>query len=259
MAWAGLAASAAGTGMNYVATQRDARQQSDLEKQFQNAYGQYNGWSQAGEQALMQRQQQLGLQGYAAQDQLARALGSGDRTAAFNQGRDTQNAQLSSALAQGQSGVAGMGDRSWLGSPGAGSAWGAAAYQQRYQPAQDARAQLLAQMAGQRGQGSYDMRAQAQAGDTMTDIGRQSAEAQQREAAMAAYRNQLLGKAQVDYRYMGPSAANQNLMLGAQGANLAGQGLMAYYGGQNQYGGGGSGMTWSNGNLNYNQPAGPAG
>jgi hypothetical protein len=235
MAW-GAVISGAGSGMNYVANARDARHQGDLQKQWQNAYNQYNGWSQAGEEALMQRQHQLGLQGYAAQDELARALGSGARTDAFNQGRDTQNTQLAQALGTGAAGVAPV-RRSWMGGPQpVGNAWGASAFQQKYQPAQDARAALLAQMAGQRGQGAYDMRAQGQAGDVMTDIGRQSAEAQQREAAMAAYRNQILGKAQIDYQYMGPSAANQNLMLAGQAANAAGQGMMSYSGSRNSGG-----------------------
>ncbi len=232
MSWASIA----GAGMNYVANQREARTQSDLEKQFDAAYGQYNDWSKAGEEALMQRQHQLGLQGYGAQIQLAMALGSGARTDAYTQGRDTQNAQLSQALGQANAGTAGQAQRGWLGVPQAGQQWQQATMQQRYQPALDARSQMLAQMAGQRGQSMYDTRAQATAGDTLTDIGRQSAEAQQREAAMAAYRNQILGKAQVDYRYMGPSAANQNLMLAGQVANLAGQGMMSRSGAQNSGG-----------------------
>lgn len=223
LALAGLGLQAAGSYTQGVAAKREAAQQSALAHNYQGAYSQYSGWQQDADQGLAAHMHDLSQQGYANYDQLGQALGSSQRQFVGMDASGASDARLRSAL----SGTPQMQAPANAPSPGYAQ-WGANTMSQRYQPMEDSRMALINQQAGQRGMAQYDRNALGQAADTGLDLGRQGAEAQQRENALAAYRKQILEGAQVRYQYNGPSPASQNAQLYGQGLNLAGSAAMAY-------------------------------
>ncbi len=227
MAWAGLLLQAGGAYMGGEADKKEARNQADLNRQYQIAYAQNADWQKNADEGLASQMHGLSQQGYGNYEQLGRALGSSDRGLAGANAQDASASRLRSAL----SGAPQMQAPSMAPSPGYAK-WGAHTTAQRYQPMQDARMALINQQAGQRAMAGYDRNALGRAGDTSVDLGRQGAEAQQRENALAAYRKQILDQAQVDYGYKGPGAGYYDAKLYGAGLNLAGSAAMSY--GQNQ-------------------------
>lgn len=231
MVWAALGLGLQGYGsfVGGEAAKSDARTQANQARLYQGAYGTYSGWQDKGQQELIDRLQGLSLQGTHSYDTLGRDLNdptaqvqardmAGTSAVAANQGR------LQAALASNPAAVT----RPNTGSGGGFSEWGDNTNAQRYAPVMQARTALLNQNAGQAGRAIYDRNALGRAGTRQVVIGQQSAQAQQQENALAAYRQMLLERAGVADQYRGPSAGTYNAQLQAAGLNLAGQAAMSY-------------------------------
>lgn len=226
MAWAGLVLQGAGAYLGGEADKKDARTQADLGRQYQTAYNQYSGWQKDADEALAARMHGLAQQGYGNYQNLGHALGSPARGQAGMAGAAASGDRLRAAM----SGVPAITGQRNIPSSGFGG-WAANTTAQRYAPLLRARTDLINQQAGQRAMTNYDRSALGQAADASVDLGRQAAEAQQRENALAAYRRQILEQAQSDYQYKGPGPGYYDAKLYAQGLNLAGSAAMSY--GQN--------------------------
>ncbi len=222
MVWAALGLGLQGYGsfVGGEAGKEDARAQQNAARMYQGAYGTYSGWQDQGQQQLIDRMQALSMQGYDSYSTLGGELGASDggmaRGLAGSNAAAANDARLQAALASNPAG------------PDRAKGWTDNVNAQRYAPIMQARTALLNQNANQAGRAIYDRNALGRASTRQVIIGQQSAEAQQQENALAAYRQMLLERAGVANQYRGPSAGVYNAQLQAAGLNLAGSAAQSY-------------------------------